>query len=146
MIQIENEGAEILSTNYWASPLNNEGTIVCSLNAGALRLLIPDVHRDMIFEMLTGKEVIVSKGKVTAKGRGRGRTGYEFLFEDRTDTPFVLTIGENQMVPFQVANTENGKPILVSGWTRGPKKEFEMWGRFRVVKRLPCLAPWGEHQ
>lgn len=138
MITIENDGPEIRATNYWDTPLNTKGAVVGSLNAGALRLLIPDCHKDYIREMRTGKEVIVSKAPY------RGRMSYEFLFEDYTDSPFSLIIEENQMVPVGILDSEDGKAITVSVWSRGLKKEMELPGRFRVVTVLPCLLPWGE--
>lgn len=136
MITIGNDGQNIKATNYWDHPLNARGVVVCSLNAGALRLLIPDsLCEEYLAEMRTGKEVIVSKAPY------RGRMSYEILFEDRTESPFHLIIGENQMVPFEISDTEDGKEVVVSAWSRGLKKELELPGRFRVVTILPCLLP-----
>ncbi len=137
MIQIESEGQDIIKTNFWNTEWNKKGAVACSLNAGALRLLIPDRNQGFIREMQTAKAVIVSKGKC------RGRTAYEFLFDDGTSTPFSLLIGDNQMV-LQIADHEHGKPIRVTAWTRGVKKQFDMEGRFRVVRSLPCLRAWGD--
>ncbi|MGB3988437.1 MAG: hypothetical protein WBK67_01960 [Minisyncoccales bacterium] len=136
MIAIENAGPRIVSSTYWDSELNARGVIVCSLNAGAFRLLLPDSLASEVPEMSTGKEVIVSKGAY------RGQKGYEFLFDDHSESPYSILIGWNQMVTFHPADREHGKAIQVSVWIRGSKEMLNLPGWFRVVQQLPCLKPW----
>jgi hypothetical protein len=38
----ENNGPEIVTTDYWGSPLEKRGFYHLSINAGAFRLLVPD--------------------------------------------------------------------------------------------------------
>ena len=135
---IKNSDQDILSTNFWESEWNRAGVFACSINAGAFRLLVPDPRRADIKEMQTGKEIIISKGTLL------GRPGYEFLFDDHTDDPYSIQLGQTQFIGFIPADTEHGKVTMFSAWVRGPTKVLEMPARFRVVKKLPYLKPWSE--
>jgi hypothetical protein len=138
MIEVQNDGPNIVKTNYWLSEWNKKGIMACSLNAGDFRILLPDSMKNQVPEMKTGKEIIISKGIY------RGRKAYEILFDDHTSDPYCLHMGDNQMVSLQVADSEQGKSLMVSVWVRGPKKVLDMPARFRVVDNLPYLKPWGE--
>lgn len=138
MLSIENDGQAILRSNYWDTPLNESGTIAISMNAGAFRILLPDSMVDQVAEMLTAREVIVSKGHYQA------RRAYEILFDDHTDSPYSLMVDGRQFASLQPEDREHGKEVRVSVWVRGPERVLEMPARFRVVRRLPCLQPWGK--
>ena len=84
MITIENEGCEIIRTNYWLSEWNRNGIMAASLNAGDFRLLIPDNMKTQIQEMKTGKEIIISKGIY------KGRKAYEIMFDDHSSEPYCI--------------------------------------------------------
>lgn len=142
LLRFENNGQELLSTNFWTSEENYRGVFLAVINAGAVRLLVPNPHRALVPEMRTGTEVIISKGAY------QGETAYEFLFDDHTDDPFHLLLSAHQMVPGGIVDTEHGRDdITVSVWVsdrQAPKKVLELPGRFRVVETLPCLRAWGE--
>lgn len=138
MITIENDNSEIISSNYWRSEWGKQGIMAGSLNSGTFRILIPDNMKNILREMKTGKEVIISKGKY------QGRIAYEILFDDHTENPFSMIIGDNQLVSPQIANSEHEKSLMFAVWMKGPKKVFEMPARFRVVDKLPCLKLWGK--
>jgi hypothetical protein len=136
MIQIENDGPDIVSSNYWESEWNKRGVMACSFNAGFFRLMLPDSMHDQIPEMMTGKVHIISKGNY------QGQPGYEFMFDDNSDAPYTIHIGANQMVSFQLSDSEHGKAVFLSVWIHGPEKIMETPARFRVVGQLPYLRPW----
>lgn len=142
LIMIENDGQDILATNYWTSEENYRGVFLASISAGAVRLLVPYIYSPLVPEMRTGTEVVISKGTYL------GETAYEFLFDDHTDDPFHLLLSAHQMVPGGIVDTEHGRDdIIVSVWVsdrQAPKKVLELPGRFRVVETLPCLRAWGE--
>lgn len=54
MIHIENQGAEIASTNYWDTPHAQRGFCYLSGNAGVWRLLVPEAQAALLAEMRTG--------------------------------------------------------------------------------------------
>lgn len=102
MLSIENDGQAILRSNYWDTPLNESGTIAISMNAGAFRILLPDSMVDQVAEMLTAREVIVSKGHYQA------RRAYEILFDDHTDSPYSLMVDARQFASLQPEDREPG--------------------------------------
>lgn len=91
MIQISNKGAEIVDTNFWTSEYARHGYAFLSANAGVLRLLIPPALEYVMPDIRTGTRVEVEPGTL------QGRAVWNLVFEDGTDSPFVLSIGEEQM-------------------------------------------------
>ena len=41
LITVQNHGALILQSSYWESDLAQGGKVFCSVNAGAIRILLP---------------------------------------------------------------------------------------------------------
>ena len=44
MLKVENDGPRIVSTNFFETDQAKAGKFFVSVNAGTLRLLIPDAH------------------------------------------------------------------------------------------------------
>lgn len=85
-IQILNEGQVVKHTNYWDHSLALAGYFYLSWNAGAARLLVPDIQKTMLREIRKAKEVIISRGPL------QGRDGLELLFEDNSNAPYAIHI------------------------------------------------------
>jgi hypothetical protein len=135
LITIENNGPEIVSSNYWTSEYSAKGYVYLSINASAFRLLIPDNMK--IDGTLLAKEVIVSRGTWPDQGRA---DALELLFEDYSDSPFCLHIGTEQ-VDRMPADTDRNKSFIFSVWTFAGKI-LEVPARYRIVKKIPYLKPW----
>lgn len=137
MVFIRNEGQRILDTDYWDSEHARAGYFFLSWNAGAARLLVPDVQKPMLREMRSAKEVIVSRGPWREQD---GRNAIELLWEDDSDEPFCLHLVAEQcdrMLP----ETNQGGGFVVAAWTRAGQKQ--RWpGKYREVDQIPCLDPW----
>lgn len=86
-ILIGNRGQEIADTNYWDSDLARRGFFFLSWNAGAARLLIPDAQLSALPEMRTGQYCDITRNKTG---------GYELLFEDHSDFPYVIALSAQQ--------------------------------------------------
>lgn len=138
-ISIQNEAAHVVGSNYWESEIARKGILWCSVNAGALRLLVPNSKYPYIAEMRTANEVIITYGERQVTGA----MAYEFLFEDGSNAPFVFTTGKNSVDrPLTAANFgSDARPLLV--YSAGPKLELTLNARFRTAPRLPFLKPWG---
>lgn len=133
LIMIRNAGAAIESTNYFDGSHAAAGLFYVSINAGAVRLLVPDVQLSTLAEMRTGHECIITRGRM----RG-GHLVLELMFEDRSDEPFAIHVDMRQC---DRDMTERAPSILVSAWTRHGL--VASWpGRFRTAATLPCLRPW----
>ena len=84
--RVENHGPLIVATNYWESDLARTGKLYCSVNAGAIRLLIPPQYQPALNAMRGAEYVILSRAPWPAVGA----EGIELLFEDRSDEPYCL--------------------------------------------------------
>jgi hypothetical protein len=93
-LTITNNGAEISSTNFWETALAQTGNVFLSLNADCFRLLLPESVEDKLIEMQTARTVVVSRGPWPAGGKV---DAVEVLFDDGTETPFVIHIGTEQV-------------------------------------------------
>lgn len=136
IIKIANEGKKIKETNYWDSEYAEAGKIYFSINAGCIRMLIPDTMEHIIPEIKTGRKIILSRGLWPEQGR---EDAFEVLFDDYSDAPFVLHVGKEQwdMIPKKLSGWE------FAAWTRSglvlQKKCY-----YRNVGKIPCMKPWGK--
>lgn len=140
MLIIENRGQAIAATNYWDSEHAKAGYFYLSWNAGAARLLVPDVHKPALRDMRGAKYVIISRGPWAEHG---GREAIELLWEDNSDSPFAIHLVTEQ-TDRSVPESDQGSGLVVTAWTRGGQKG--RWpGRYRLVQRIPCLDAWSTH-
>lgn len=132
LLVIENDGGDIAETNYFDSPMASAGMFFMSGRAGVVRLLVPDTQVHRLAEMKTGKLCVLTSGIY------RGQPSIEVLFDDGTNTPFVLFLSTNQS-DFHVA-TDRARTTLTA-WTRNGKVG-EWPVHQRVSRQLPNLQPW----
>lgn len=138
LLIFENDNQHIRSTNYFDSDQAANGFLFLSWNAGAGRLLIPDSQLPLLTEMQTGKFVVVSAGPWPEQRR---TNALELMFEDHTDSPYGLTICTEQCDRLLPSKDEGGG-FVIAAWGRDGL--LASWpGKFRKVKRIPCLLPWG---
>lgn len=135
LIEIANNGKDIKETNYWDSRQAQAGYAYLSMNAGALRLLLPPRLESALEEMRTAKEVIVSRGPWADYG---DRDAVEVLFEDMTNEPFLLQLVAEQV---DMLPSKKRKNLVFSVWTR-EGKQLELPAKFRKVSRIPYMKPW----
>ncbi|AEM48067.1 hypothetical protein Acife_1944 [Acidithiobacillus ferrivorans SS3] len=93
LLLIENNGIEITDTNYWESDWAMRDLCYLSWNAGAGRLLVPDnVALSFMTTMLTAKSIIIDRRSCR---QGMARSHFDIVFDDRTKSPFILTLDNN---------------------------------------------------
>ena len=132
---IENDGPDIVASDYWDSQTAKNKFFFLSFNAGAARLLAPDSMIRAVDEMKTAKLVIISFA------HGKNRDVIEILFDDDTASPLAMHIGSeltDQLLP----PCDHGRDLTFSVWARNAVKLFEKPAKFRMVKMVPCLKPW----
>lgn len=136
-ILITNCGAEIEQTNYWETTMAKAGKLFCSVNAGAIRILVPPAMAEMIEDWNACEYVIISRGPWPEMGQP---DGIELLFEDNGDSPFCLHLTP---ASFDLLPGDPGeKNWIVTAWLPGPEKVFEKRAKWRRVTAIPCLQPW----
>lgn len=139
-IEVENEGPLIAATNFWGSEYDDAGKYYCSVNAGAVRLLLPRAQRSLVTEVQAAQYVILSRGPWPAANVPEA---VELLFEDGTDNPYVLhlTAASFDQLP---AQPEPGREWVLSVWTLEddrPHKAMELPCKWRRSRKLPDLSP-----
>ena len=120
---IINHGPFILSTNYWDSELPREGKLWCSVNAGAIRVLLPPQMYSALADMRMARECVLSRGPWPL---GREREGIEIMWDDGSDSPFALhlTPASFDLLP---AEPEPGREWTCSVWTAKDGPQYLEW-------------------
>lgn len=132
LLTIENDGENILASNYFDLPTAQSGFLFLIRDACVDRLLIPDSQLHLIGEMKTGLHC------VTTNGIYRGHDSIEIMFDDRSASPFALYLSLGQCCGS--ARKRKG-PSKLSAWTRDGK--VGEWTAYqRNGKKLPNLQPW----
>ena len=132
LLVFENDGGDIVSTNYFESPMGKAGMYYMSGCSGVVRLLVPDTELRCISEMKTGKLCVITSGVY------RGQSSVEVMFDDGSRAPFAMFIGAGQC-DFRVCNDRARMTLAV--WTRSGK--VAEWPAYqRVGRQLPNLQPW----
>jgi hypothetical protein len=132
----KNNGPELVYTNFWDSEINSK-FCAFSVNAGCLRLLVPNCSKSSIPDMIACEYVVAS---ILSKIRPM-TISIELLFEDHSQTPFSIhMIPEACLSLFPLA--ENSKvPRKMTIWTEGLNKVAELPIYSRTVPKLPWLKP-----
>ncbi len=138
-IQIENNEKLIVSTNYWTSRYSQNGIYYFSVNAGCVRLLLP--NKDTSGEKLDDTVLNATQYVIISRGTYRGGDGYEVLFEDGTAEPFVVFTGADQW-DRAIPINESGRTDLAFHIYRNGQLIRQLACRFRAVPRLPYLKEW----
>lgn len=144
LLNIVNDGALLVSTNFWDRLPSAAGLNFLSFNAGVFRLLVPDSQIAAINEWRSAREVIVSRGLWPDTGRPEG---IEIMFEDDSDNPYALHISQGQVdrMPEPADRDRPGQPArwIFTVWTR-EGAVLELPCRYRTVRKIPCLKKFGD--
>jgi hypothetical protein len=138
ILQIQNNDQLILASNYWNSDYARAGKVYLSVNAGAFRLLLPDLFTSELADMRTALEVIISRRLWPAQ---RCSDAIELLFDDWTDNPYAPHIGTEQIDRLPL-DRDTGREVVCTVWTRGPKLEIMLPAHNRRSAKLPDRRPW----
>ncbi len=136
MIITKNNGPELVSSNFWDTEIGAQ-KYAFSVNAGCLRLLVPNCHTPSIPDMIGCEYVVASILKpIRTKA-----FAIELLFEDHSQSPFSIHMcPEACLSLFPLA--ENSKvPRKLAIWTEGLNKVAELPIYSRNAPRLPWLKP-----
>ena len=135
LLTIKNNHQEIIASNYrdYQLPL-----YAVSPNAGAIRLLVPEVEEENIPDILNRCDhVIVS----TIPNPKIGRLSLEILFEDHSDTPYSISICPELIIGLYPKADETPVERKLTIWINGPTKVATLKVFTRKVPSLPCLKP-----
>lgn len=138
-LMVQNNGQEIVATNFWETEHARRGLFYLSINAGAFRLLVPEAHTSAISEFKTAKDVILSRGPWSQMGN---RDAIEILFDDESESPYALHLDARQLDRLP-AREDAGRTAVFTAWLRGaqgaPVCAYRHECYYRVVPRIPWL-------
>lgn len=141
MIEIQNHGPLILSTNYWSSEIEAAGKLLVSPNAGAIRVLLPRSQRPVINELRAAAYAVFSCGPWPA---ARLPDAAEILWEDHTAAPHAWQLSPESFLLLP-GEPEPGREWTIAVWEwkkNRPHKALERVCHWRRVPEIPCLKPW----
>jgi hypothetical protein len=144
ILQIENDGPLITSTNFYHTEMARTGKFYLSSNAGAFRLLVPPQHLGAVREMRSARDVVVSRGPMTLQGQ-QLPDALEVLFDDGSEDPFSmhLSLGQVDRMPL---DTDTLQEWTCTVWTHlvgeRCRQVLSKPAHYRRVRRLPDLRPW----
>ena len=140
-IHVTNDGPLIIATNYWDSELPRAGKIFVSVNAGAIRVLLPPARYGDLADMRAAQYCVLSRGPWP---EANCPEGVEIMWEDGSYSPYALHLTPESfdMLPPQPAG---GQEWVLSVWTAQDGRSHRAFERpcyWRRVERIPSLAPW----
>lgn len=140
-LTVTNDGPEIVSTNYWRTPLPGRGLVFVSVNARAFRILVPLGFP--LADLRETREVLISRGPWIEQ---RLSDAIEVLFEDGSQDPFTLHVGRGQIDRLPPREDSGRHDLVCSVWVRGSGDDVVKaanWScGYRVVDRIPWGRPW----
>jgi hypothetical protein len=142
LITVENDGAELVATNYWHTENAKKGYVYLTVNAGCFRLLVPRGKGLSLDDIKSGKVALVTRGPWPEMGK---HDALELLFEDYSDSPFILHIVAEQ-VDRMPLDSDRDRPGQPPRWKLAVYNESgkvcEMPARYRKAKKLPYMKEW----
>lgn len=139
LLEIDNDGPEIVSTNFWETEMASRGMFFVSTNAGAFRILVPDSIKSQIPEMRKGaKHFVVSC--LPSDQWTLGSYSVEVLIEDRSDNPYVFHL-DSGGIDRGIGPDSVGIEWKASVWENRGGKPHRVFERPAFVQVVPSI-PW----
>lgn len=140
VLHFENNGMELVATNYWQTENCAVGLFFLSSNAGCVRLLVPSAKLEEIEDMTRGVgEIVLTRGELEGV-----RDCVEVLFEDYSASPYCIHVDPKQVDRRWVLSDEGAAMRWRFAIYREEGKVAEFSHCFlRHARRLPCALPWG---
>ena len=135
-LRIENDGGQIVSTNFWDTHHNAEGLFYVSINAGCVRLLTPINQAFQVADMATAREIVLTRGRM------EGKDVIEILFDDRSARPFGLWLDAQGQFDRLWPKTDDGRTLPFVIYVQGLHCVVSRGCHLRRRPTLPCLESW----
>lgn len=140
LFEMENDGAKLLSTNYFDSKFGKAQLMYLSFNAFAGRLLIPDSHKDQILsEVKTARHAVLSMGKIYDPVKKHWQEMGELMFEDDSSAPFSVMI-QRDLIDRTIRRENQESTLTLHTRDGASPTTFKLY--IRTVGELPHMLPW----
>lgn len=140
ILTISNDGPLITATNFWEHEYERGGKPYVSLNARAIRLLLPRSLESHLEQMSAGKLAIVSVP------RNPSKYAMEIMLEDETQYPYTFHLDARQIDHLPSREDDGRTDLEFTVWTqprRGvPHEALRRPAAYRSVTTVPWMKPW----
>jgi len=131
MYQFDKDGF-ITDTTYWDTDVCEAGYYHLVFNMDTYSLLIPDNKDDWLVEIVEAESVVITRGSYNGKN-----DYFEIMFEDNTETPFMIMISDEQFSRVSpLKEGWNGHFYIFAGSLGNLKLDFDKV-YYRVADTLP---------
>lgn len=152
MFLIENNGPLIVSTSYWKTERAKLGLIFCSVNAGAIRMLLPKKlasDQRILDDMDTAKVCLLTRGVLKLPAAPPAEEGIELMWDDGSVSPFAIYLTAEAFDMLPAEPPPGGRSWMVTIWvedeaTGQPRHVRTFPCYWRRADRLPYLKPYGK--
>lgn len=100
-MRVVNDGPRVAQTDYWSTPHARHGLLYLTINAGAIRLLVPNPTAYMLAELPP-----IGTRATLARGNGI----YRLALHDRPADPYVLEIDVRQ-ADRRIPKSDTGRTV-----------------------------------
>jgi len=133
--QFDKEGF-ITDTTFFETDLCEAGYYHLVFNMNTYSLFIPDGKDDWLAEVVEAESVVITKGSYNGKN-----DCFEIMFEDNTETPFMIIISDEQFSRISpLEEGWNGHLYIFAGSLNNCKQKHENV-HYRVADSLPFCKP-----
>lgn len=140
-LTIRNDGPLVAETNFWSLAIEESGRLCVSVNAGAIRVLVPRAMGRIVSDIRTARHAVLSRGPWPER---RLDEAVEIMWDDGSDSPFSACLSPQSFDQLPAAPPAR-QEWRVSVWVERcgkPHRACEHVCHWRRVSRLPCLKPW----
>lgn len=127
-MRISNDGPRITTTDYWSTEHARRGLLYLSVNAGRVRLLVPDAAAALIGETAGATRAAVQLAGASAVGV------VHIVWDDGTDAPYRVTLDVRQCDRVLPSN-EAGRWVSLALYRPGPTGGDSV----TLVREMPAL-------
>jgi len=140
MYQFDKEGF-ITNTTYWDTDVCEAGSYHLVFSVDTYSLLIPENKDDWLEEIVEAESVVITRGNYNGKN-----DCFEIMFEDNTETPFMIIISDEQFSRVSpLKEGWNGHLYIFVGSLNNCKQDYDKV-YYRIADTLPlCNPPVNEH-
>lgn len=122
-VRVENDGPRLLASNYWETEQAAAGYWFASINAGAIRLLMPAAQGLNLPEMQTGRRVILARGAIPIIDR---QDAMELTFDDGSANPYRLFLCLEQFDRLPGVEDDGRQDLELIIYEAGPREVLRL--------------------
>jgi hypothetical protein len=144
------DGGQIAQTNFFElHDKSSQFKFICSVHAHTFRILLPEWVASAVDDTQAADSVVITRGRWQLNNRVpialvHGEDALEFLFEDHTQSPYVMHTGMEACLGGLPSRHDEGRTdlrCLVYVASSFPRPAIDLPAAYRRAARIPCMKP-----